>query len=90
MNEPMASNMRGQLIALRKWLKDTGISSTTAWRWTRAGLISPVNVYGKLYLRVEDLEQFAARAKGGEFSRGPAGAAKRSARNRAAKLNTAT
>jgi hypothetical protein len=62
------------MVALRKWAREIGVSDTTAWRWAKAGLIHPVNIYGKLYLTQQDLEQFAARANAGEFSQSPAGA----------------
>lgn len=61
------------MISLRKWSRDLGISDTTAWRWTKAGLIHPINIYGKLYLTGEDVRQFATRAKAGEFSQPSAG-----------------
>ena len=72
------------LVALRKWVRELGISDTTAWRWTKAGLIHPINVSGKLYLSAEDVQQFAARAKAGEFAKKPAGCAVRKPHKQAA------
>lgn len=62
------------LIALRVWTRQLGISDVTAWRWSKAGYIHPLNIAGKLYLSADDLAQFEARAKAGEFSKPPAGA----------------
>lgn len=57
------------VVALKKWARDIGISDTTAWRWAKAGLIHPINIYGKLYLAQSDILQFLARAESGEFFR---------------------
>jgi predicted site-specific integrase-resolvase len=77
----IAVNANAPLVALRKWVRELGISDTTAWRWTRAGLIHPINVAGKLYLSAEDIHAFASRAKAGEFARPPAGCARKSPQN---------
>jgi hypothetical protein len=63
------------LVALRKWTKEIGISTVTAWRWAKFGRIHPINIAGKLYLSAYDLEQFERRAKDGEFAKRPQGAA---------------
>jgi hypothetical protein len=63
------------IVALRKWVRDIGISDVTAWRWSRDGLIHPINIHGKLYLTQSDIEQFAARAQRGEFAKAPVGCA---------------
>ena len=62
------------LIALRAWTRQLGISDVTAWRWSKAGYIHPLNIAGKLYLSADDLAQFEVRVKAGEFSKPPAGA----------------
>lgn len=76
------------LIAFSAWLKQVGRSDTTGWRWVRAGWLSPINICGKPYLSAEDIAQFVARARAGEFARRPAGAASRSAAARAARETT--
>jgi hypothetical protein len=65
--------------------KDRGISDTTLWRHAKAGLIKTVNIFGKSYVDLESLEQFDARARNGEFSRKPVGAAGKSAEAKAVK-----
>lgn len=78
---------RGGLVALSAWRRDIGVSSTTTWRWTRDGLIHPINIAGRPYVTDEDIAQFQARAVAGEFSKAPAGAARASARERAERLS---
>jgi hypothetical protein len=75
------------IVALRKWTRDIGISETTAWRWAKAGLIHPINIYGKLYLTKEDIKRFAARAQAGEFSKAPGGVCKRDFQQMSAHCN---
>ena len=73
------------VVALSAWLKQVGRSDTTGWRWIRDGWLNPLNISGKLYLTAEDIAQFEARARNGEFRKAPAGAARRSAEARAAR-----
>jgi hypothetical protein len=61
------------VVALRKFERDAGISSTSSWRWTKAGWLHPIRIANKLYLTREDLAQFYARAKAGEFAKAPSG-----------------
>ena len=61
------------VLSLRKWRESIGISDTTCWRWEKAGWISPIRIANKKYLTKEDLEQFYARAKAGEFAVEPSG-----------------
>ena len=66
------------LIALSAWLKTLGRSDTTGWRWAKAGWIHPINISGRPYLSHEDILQFEARARKGEFAKPPRGAAAQS------------
>lgn len=66
------------IVALTKWCAEIGISDTTGWRWRRDGKINPLSIGGKLYLTAEDVAQFTARAKAGEFAGKLRGAAARS------------
>jgi len=73
------------VTAFSAWLKQVGRSDTTGWRWVRDGWLTPLNISGKLYLTAQDIAQFEARARNGEFRKAPAGAARRSAEARAAR-----
>ncbi len=56
-------------VAVRRWIRDIGISPSTFWRWRQRGWISePVNIAGRLYLTIEQIDEFERRAKDGEFS----------------------
>lgn len=57
------------LISLRKWLAEVGVTATTAWRWRQQGLLQVTNIYGRLYLTEEAIASFTNRAVAGEFSR---------------------
>ena len=74
-----------ELIALSKWLRSIGRGVTTGWRWCRAGWLHPVNIAGRPYLTGDEIRRFHARAKAGEFSKTPPGAAGASNRARAEK-----
>jgi len=69
-----------QLIALKKFERDVGVSSTTTWRWTRLGWLHPVRIANKLYLTAADIEQFIQRAQRGELAGELAGVARKEVR----------
>ena len=57
------------LIALNVWLKQVGVTTTTAWRWRRRGWLRTVNVAGRVYITREAIEEFTRRAESGEFEK---------------------
>jgi hypothetical protein len=63
------------IVAYRKWLTESGVSSTTGWRWRKEGWICPVNIAGRLYVTREQIETFCTRAASGEFAKSASGAA---------------
>lgn len=81
--EPPGTGLR----AARAVCRDRGISDVTLWRWVRRGWIKTVNISGKVYVNLTSLADFDRRAATGEFSKPPAGAARKSAEKRAAKEN---
>lgn len=62
--------------------RDRGISDTSLWRMGKRGWIRLVNVAGRCYVDLQSLAEFDRRARAGEFSKSPAGAAKASAEAR--------
>ncbi len=64
-----------QLIATKEWTRKVGVSDVTVWRWCRKGWLSPLNINGRSYLRLCDIETFTRRAASGEFALAPRGAA---------------
>jgi hypothetical protein len=64
-------------IPLRVWREQIGKSAVTVWSWRRRGWLRTINICGRPYILPADAEEFMRRAAAGEFSREPAGAAKR-------------
>jgi hypothetical protein len=60
---------RTGLVSSTPWLKSTGRSRTTFWRWRKAGFIKTVTIAGRLYLTQEQIETFERRAATGELTR---------------------
>lgn len=55
-------------MAWRKFLHAVGISNVTGWRWRKLGWIVTVDIAGKPYVPMRELERFNARAEAGEFA----------------------
>ncbi len=64
-----AQSSVSNLCAYDKWLENMGISAATGWRWRRDGLITTVNIYGRIYLARDVVEAFERRAAAGEFAK---------------------
>ena len=56
------------IMALNKWLHETGVSKITAWRWRKRGWLKTVNVSGRVYVTAEGIAEFMRRAEAGEFA----------------------
>ena len=65
----LRSDSGAGLVALTRWSRGIARSRTTIWRWVQRGWLTPINIAGRLYLRLEDIEQFENRAIAGEFAR---------------------
>jgi hypothetical protein len=59
-------------IALDKFIRESGISTVTVWRYRRAGMLNTLNICGRHYLTRAEIARFNARAAAGEFAREPA------------------
>jgi predicted site-specific integrase-resolvase len=58
------------LVSLTSWTKHLGLSRTTIHRWRKKfGWFKCVNIYGKVYVCRESIEEFERRAIAGEFAR---------------------
>jgi hypothetical protein len=73
------------LISLHKWLLESGISPTTAWRYRRRGWLETVNINGRAYVSGRAIREFIHRAEAGEFFKEPAGCAGANSQARAQK-----
>jgi hypothetical protein len=54
-----------------KFVKDIGVSRTTAWRWRKVGFIETVNLAGKPYVTRSEIDRFNSRLAAGEFAELP-------------------
>lgn len=57
------------LLALDKYLYESGISAVTAWRYRRRGWLVTVNIAGRHYVSRQAIADFNKRAQAGEFSK---------------------
>lgn len=64
-----AQSSVSNLCAYDKWLENMGISAATGWRWRRNGLITTVNILGRVYISRDVVEAFEQRAAAGEFAK---------------------
>jgi hypothetical protein len=53
----------------KMFLDEIGITETTGWRWRKRGMLSPVNIYGRLYMTDDAIAEFHRRAEAGEFAK---------------------
>jgi len=56
------------VLALKRFTRDAGIDSVTAWRWRKKGWLTTVNIAGRPYLTAESLAEFQRRAEAGDFA----------------------
>ena len=55
------------LFSFDGWLRGRGLTRTTGYRYRRQGLIETTNIFGRLYVTRQQIEQFERRAIAGEF-----------------------
>jgi hypothetical protein len=64
-------------VALDEFLRQSGLSPVTLWRYRRAGWIKTINICGRHYLSRAEIARFNRRAEAGEFAKSPSRPAKR-------------
>lgn len=57
------------MLALDKFIEETGLSPVTVWRFRKKGWLVCVNIAGRLYITREEIAKFNARAVAGEFAK---------------------
>ena len=62
-------NTASSLRSFDDFLSDLGKTRTTGFRWRKLGLIEVVNIFGRLYVTRDAIEQFEEKAKRGDFAR---------------------
>lgn len=80
---PTATPSASNLVSFDDWLNDLGKTRVTGFRWRQKGLVSTVNIFGRLYISREEIGSFEEKAKRGDFSREPKTPSRK---NEAAKL----
>jgi hypothetical protein len=55
-------------VALDKFIADSGISPTTAWRYRKKGWLVTINICGRHYIPAAALAEFNRRAEAGDFA----------------------
>ncbi len=63
-----ASNL-SDLFSFDEWLRGRSLTRTTGYRYRKQGLISTVNIFGRLYVTRQSIKDFEKRAIAGEFSK---------------------
>ena len=65
---PRDSNF-SDLFSFDEWLRGRNLTRTTGYRYRKQGLISTVNIFGRLYVTRQEIKDFEKRAIAGEFSK---------------------
>lgn len=73
------------LRAAKRVAEDMGVSSVSLWRWERAGRLRMVRIANRPYVDLESLAEFHRAALEGKYETPLAGAALKSAEERAAR-----
>lgn len=55
------------------WLSKVGRDRSTGYRWVAKGMVTTINIQGRLYITSGEIARFWARAAAGEFSKVPMG-----------------
>jgi hypothetical protein len=68
-NEPIEVPLRAlPPIPLEKYIEESGLSRTTAYRYRKAGVLKCINIAGRWYISREAIAEFNRRADAGEFA----------------------
>ena len=65
--ETQSNKPAGNLVPFDGWLHEMGKTRITGFRYRRQGLISVINIFGRLYVTREEIAAFERRAIAGEF-----------------------
>ena len=69
-NQATSSNADpSNLFPFDGWLQGRGLSRVTGYRYRKLGLISTVNIFGRLYIDRSEIQKFESRAMRGEFNK---------------------
>jgi hypothetical protein len=57
----------GGIVLFKRYLASVGVTACCGWRWRRDGLISTINISGRVYVSRNEIARFEQRATQGEF-----------------------
>ncbi len=57
------------LVPWDSWLQEIGRTRSTGYKWRAAGIVSVVNVFGKLYIDRAEISRWEQQAKSGKFAK---------------------
>jgi predicted DNA-binding transcriptional regulator AlpA len=58
-------NQSNRLRAYGAWLRELGVSRSTAWRWRQRKLFKTHSIGGKMFVDQSEIDQLYAQAKAG-------------------------
>lgn len=59
----------GDLVPFESWLASLSRSKTSGWRYRKQGLISTVEIMGRIFVSRDAILEFERRAAAGEFAK---------------------
>ena len=69
MNKQKTKHNITGLHSLLSFREEMDVVNSTCWRWMQKGWLGkPLNMNGRLYLTQEQVDEFVARLKAGEFA----------------------
>ena len=57
------------LFAFDAFLRGRNLTRTTGYRYRRLGILETVNIFGRLYITLSEIQRFESRAIAGEFAK---------------------
>ena len=67
LNRPEDEAPVGDIVLFNRYLACIGVTPCCGWRWRRDGLISTINISGRVYVRRSEIARFEKRAASGDF-----------------------
>lgn len=72
-------------ISLDAFMRESGLSPSTCWRYRRKGWLKTITIAGRHYITRESIAEFNARAAAGEFAGSVSNPFERTAKSRSSK-----
>jgi hypothetical protein len=66
--QTLSSALLFDLVPFETWLTSLGLDRSTGYRYRQRGILTTVNIFGRLYITRDEIARFKKRALPGEFS----------------------